>query len=106
MTAPSLPIDIWLIIFDHIDAIHHVLDDIDAGSLTVLWCVLRNVSSHLRDCIDEYFRHGVLQRMLIDLSYCNINHHGGQPSLIFMYPCASPIFHQMGHELFSNRCRT
>lgn len=77
MTAPSLPIDIWLIIFDHIDAIHHVLDDIDAGSLTVLWCVLRNVSSHLRDCIDEYFRHGVLQRMLIDLSYCNINHHGG-----------------------------
>ncbi|KAJ8111944.1 hypothetical protein OPT61_g5587 [Boeremia exigua] len=76
-SAPSLPIDIWLIIFDYIDAAHNALDDIDADSLTVLWCIVRNVSSHLRGCIDEYFRHGVLQNMLIDLSYSNMNHHGG-----------------------------
>lgn len=77
MRAPSLPVDIWLIIFDYIDAAHNVLDDIDADSLTVLWCIVRNVSPRLRDCIDEYFRRGVLRSMLVDLSYSNINLHGG-----------------------------
>ncbi|KAJ4985661.1 hypothetical protein SVAN01_08836 [Stagonosporopsis vannaccii] len=77
MIARSLPVDIWLIIFEYIDAAHNVLDDIDVDSLTVLWCIVRNVSPYLRDCIDEYFRRGVLQSILVDLSYSNINHHGG-----------------------------
>src|SRR5690242_19651575 len=77
MTTPSLPVDIWLIIFEYIDAAYSVLDDIDADSLTVLWCVIRNVSPYLRECIDEYFRRAVLQSILVDLSYSNINHHGG-----------------------------
>lgn len=77
MTASSLPVDIWLIIFDHIQIQYDVLDDIDADGLTILWCVIRNVSSYLRDCIDEYFRHGVLQGTLVELRYSNMNHHGG-----------------------------
>lgn len=77
MTVPFLPLDIWLIIFEYVDAAYAFLDDTDADSLTILWCVLRNASAHLRDCVDEYFRHGVLQDMLVDLSYSNINSHGG-----------------------------
>jgi hypothetical protein len=77
MTPPPLPVDIWLLVFAQINANHTVLDDIDADSLTLLWCIVRNVSPYLRDCIDEYFRHGVLQKSLIDLSYSNMNHHGG-----------------------------
>ena len=77
MTAPSLPVDIWLVIFDYIDAAYDVLDDIDADSLTVLWCIVRNVSAYLRAYIDEYFRHGVLQKTLVDLSYSNLNYHVG-----------------------------
>lgn len=84
MTAPSLPVDIWLIVFDYIDAAYHVLDDTDADSLTILWCIVRNVSPYLRDCIDEHFRHGVLQNMLIDLSYSNMNHHGG-PAFVHLH---------------------
>ncbi|KAF1932853.1 uncharacterized protein M421DRAFT_1436 [Didymella exigua CBS 183.55] len=85
MTAPSLPIDIWLIIFEYIDAAYDVLDDTDADSLTVLWCFIRNVAPHLRDCIDEYFCHGVLQNMLVNLSYSNINRHGG-PAFAHLHP--------------------
>jgi hypothetical protein len=77
MSPPSLPIDIWFIIFEHIDAAYNVLDDTDADSLTILWCIVRNVSPHLRDCVDEYFRHSTLQNMLVNLSYSNINYHGG-----------------------------
>lgn len=77
MTTSSLPIDIWLIVFEHIDADHNVLDDIDADSLTILWCIVRNVSSYLRDCVDEYFRRRVLRNAFIDLAYSNMNHHGG-----------------------------
>lgn len=84
MTLPCLPVDIWLIIFDHIDATYNVLDDIDADSLTVLWCIVRNASSYFRDCIDEYFRHGILQSTLIDLSYSSINYNGG-PSFAHLH---------------------
>ncbi|KAF3036454.1 hypothetical protein E8E12_005779 [Didymella heteroderae] len=77
MSAPSLPLDIWLIVFEYIDAAYNALDDTDADSLTILWCIIRNVSPYLRDCIDEYFRHGVLQKLLINLTYSNINHYGG-----------------------------
>jgi hypothetical protein len=77
MSPPSLPLDIWLIVFEYVDAAYYVLDDTDADSLTILWCIVRNVSPYLRDCIDEYFRRGVLQNMLINLSYSNINYCGG-----------------------------
>lgn len=77
MPAPSLPVDLWLIIFECIDAAHDVLDDTDADSLTVLWCSVRNVSPYLRDCIDEFYRRSVLPSSLINLSYSNMNHHGG-----------------------------
>lgn len=77
MSTPSLPLDIWFIIFEYVDAAYDVLDDTDADSLTILWRIVRNVSPYLRDCIDEYFRRGVLQNMLINLSYSNINYYGG-----------------------------
>jgi hypothetical protein len=77
MSPPFLPLDIWLIVFEYIDAAYDVLDDTDADSLTILWSIVRNVSPYLRDCIDEYFRHDVLQNMLINLSYSNINYYGG-----------------------------
>ncbi|KAF9696938.1 hypothetical protein EKO04_004760 [Ascochyta lentis] len=77
MPTASLPVDIWLIIFDHIDALYNVLDDIDADSLTVLWCTVRNVSPYLRDCIDECFRYRILQSTFVNLSYSNMNYHGG-----------------------------
>ncbi|KAF3049749.1 hypothetical protein E8E11_005141 [Didymella keratinophila] len=76
MSAPPLLLDIWLNIFDFVDAAYHVLDDTDADSLTLLWCTVRNVSPYLRDCIDEYCRHSVLQSMLIKLSYSNISYYG------------------------------
>lgn len=84
MTVPCLPVDVWLIIFKYVDATYDLLDDIDADSLTVLWCIVRNVSPHIRDCIDEYFRHGVLQRTLIDLSYSSINYSAG-PSFVHLH---------------------
>ena len=83
MTVPYLPVDIWLIIFAYVDATLDVLDDNDAESLTFLWCKVRDVSHYLRECIDEYFRHGVLQSMLVDLNYSNINYYGG-PSFAYV----------------------
>jgi hypothetical protein len=79
-----LPVDIWLIIFAYVDAALDLLDLLDADSLTFLWCKVRNVSHYLRDCIDEYFCHGVLQSMLVELNYSNINNYSG-PSFAYVY---------------------
>lgn len=84
MATPYLPVDIWLIIFAYVDAALDVLDDNDAESLTFLWCKVRNVSRCLRDCIDEYFHHGVLRSMLVELNYSNINSYGG-PSFAYVH---------------------
>ncbi|KAJ4377787.1 hypothetical protein N0V83_000617 [Neocucurbitaria cava] len=45
----TLPVEIWLTIFG-------IVDDLDT-----LWSIARNVSHYLRDCVDEYFVHGVVQ---------------------------------------------
>ncbi|KAJ4338591.1 hypothetical protein N0V95_008015 [Ascochyta clinopodiicola] len=113
MAAASLPLDVWLVIFDHLDAIYNVLDDTDADSLTVLWCIVRNVSPYLRDCIDEYFRYRVLQNTLVNLSYSNMNHHGG-PSFAHLHvPMAfsrlspdgtSAVFRHMSYTKASSGC--
>ncbi|KZM27023.1 uncharacterized protein EKO05_0004966 [Ascochyta rabiei] len=39
MAAASLPLDVGLIIFDHLEAIYNVLDDIDADSLPSPTCM-------------------------------------------------------------------
>ncbi|KAF2016182.1 hypothetical protein BU24DRAFT_409321 [Aaosphaeria arxii CBS 175.79] len=59
--APSLPIDIWLLVFAQVD------DDL------FLWSTCRNVSQFLRDCVDEFFAHRVLPGVLIDLFYSDIH---------------------------------
>ncbi|KAL1607063.1 hypothetical protein SLS59_002767 [Nothophoma quercina] len=84
MVAPFLPVDIWLIIFEYLDAAYDSLDDIDADSLTFFWCIVRNVSPYLRACIDEYIRHGILQSTLLDLKYSNLNHHPG-PDFVHLH---------------------
>jgi hypothetical protein len=66
-----LPLDIWLIICECI------CDD-DA-----LWSTLRNVSQHIRACVDEYFRHDVLRNCVINLTYSSIHSHEG-PKYYFL----------------------
>jgi hypothetical protein len=56
-----LPVDIWLIICDFIN---------DSNTL---WSVLRNVLQYVRACIDEYFRHNVLRKTVINLTYSTIH---------------------------------
>lgn len=93
-TSVGLPIDVWLLVFEHID-------DLDA-----LWSVVRNVSRFLRDCVDEHFRHGVLPNTLIDLHYTTIHAHSG-PSFSYLHmPMhfsrlsshgTHAVFHQMAY---------
>lgn len=68
MTA--LPVDVWLLVFDTVD------------NLDTLWSVVRNTSHYLRDCVDEYFHHGVIQNTFLHLYYSTINRYGGP---IFQY---------------------
>jgi hypothetical protein len=57
------PLDIWLIVFAYSD-----VSDYDT-----LWSSLRNVSQHLRECVDEYFRHAVLRKTIIMPFYSTIH---------------------------------
>jgi hypothetical protein len=57
MTPSALPVELWLLIFDY-------LSDHD-----VLWSTVRNVCSHLRICIDEFFRYAVVPNTLVALHY-------------------------------------
>ncbi|KAF2661157.1 hypothetical protein K491DRAFT_479688 [Lophiostoma macrostomum CBS 122681] len=59
--ARPIPLDVWLLVFDE-------LNDLNA-----LWSACRNVSRFLRACVDEYFRHGVLQNTFVNLMYSDIN---------------------------------
>jgi hypothetical protein len=61
----ELPLDVWLIVFGH------------SSDHDTLWSIVRNVSRHLRICVDEYFRHAVLPDTVIDLVYSTIHSESG-----------------------------
>lgn len=67
-----LPIDVWLIICDFVD------------DYNTLWSVLRNVSQHIRACVDEHFRHDVLRKCVINLTYSTIHSTVG-PNFYFLH---------------------
>ncbi|KAH7380797.1 hypothetical protein BKA66DRAFT_571072 [Pyrenochaeta sp. MPI-SDFR-AT-0127] len=90
MTA--FPVDIWLLIFD-------IIDDLDT-----LWSIVRNVAHFFRDCVDEYFRHGIIQNTFLHLYYSTINRSRGPifeyVRLPMRFACFSDcgtraIFHQV-----------
>ncbi|KAF2473368.1 uncharacterized protein BDR25DRAFT_302296 [Lindgomyces ingoldianus] len=64
-TTPALPLDIWLLVFAYAD------------DPNLLWSTCRNVSRFLRDCVDDFFRHGILQNTFIDLHYSDIHSRPG-----------------------------
>ncbi|KAF2262778.1 hypothetical protein CC78DRAFT_534519 [Lojkania enalia] len=65
MAAPTLPVDVWLLVFAQ-------LDDIN-----LLWSTVRNVSRFLRACVDEFFSHGVIQQTFVDLHYSDFHFRSG-----------------------------
>lgn len=69
----AVPLDVWFLVFD-------LVSDNDT-----LWSVLRNVSQHLRVCVDAYFERYVLRDTVIDLIYTTIHTYDG------------PSFHQLLH---------
>lgn len=69
---PALPLDVWLIVFDNIS-------DPD-----ILWSIVRNVSQHLRVCVDEHFRHSILHKTCLILLYSTI-HTTSEPPYLFLY---------------------
>jgi hypothetical protein len=62
----ELSLDVWLIVFDHV------------SDTNTLWSVARNVSRHLRACVDEFFRHSVLRKCVVELIYSTIHNPRGQ----------------------------
>ena len=65
MRGVTLPVDIWLLVFEEMDDVN------------ILWSHVRNVSHLLRAYIDEFFRHGVIQNTFIDLHYSDIHTSSG-----------------------------
>ncbi|KAH7077653.1 hypothetical protein BKA63DRAFT_564228 [Paraphoma chrysanthemicola] len=61
----NLPLDVWLIVFDAI------------SNHNTLWSTIRNVSHHLRTCVDEFFRLKVLRNTVMDLVYSTIHTASG-----------------------------
>ncbi|KAH7088197.1 hypothetical protein FB567DRAFT_591612 [Paraphoma chrysanthemicola] len=67
-----LPLDVWLIVFDFVP------------DHNTLWSGVRNVSQHLRACVDDYFLHDVLPECLINLSYSTMHCRPG-PSFNYVH---------------------
>ncbi|ORY02735.1 hypothetical protein BCR34DRAFT_573961 [Clohesyomyces aquaticus] len=62
MGPAALPLEVWLLVFAHIE---------DAN---LLWSTCRGVSRFLRDCVDDFFRRGILRNnTLIDLHYSDFH---------------------------------
>jgi hypothetical protein len=59
--APSLPLAIWLLVFEHVDDINH------------LWSTCRSVSRFWRARVDSFFRYSVLRNTFVDLHYSDIH---------------------------------
>jgi len=57
----AFPLDVWFIVFDLV------------SNHETLWSVLRNVSQHLRICVDAYIQRYVLSDTVIDLIYSTIH---------------------------------
>jgi hypothetical protein len=84
MTVEALPVDIWLLVFALID------DD------CFLWSACRNVSTWLRACVDEFFRHGVMLNTLVDLYYSDIHTRPGPMHSYVHLPMAFDRFSDDG----------
>jgi hypothetical protein len=60
-TAPSLPVEVWLLVFSEMHDINY------------LWSTCRNVSRSWRACVDDFFRYCVLRSTFVDLHYSDIH---------------------------------
>jgi hypothetical protein len=64
-TAPSLPLEVWLLVFSEMHGINF---------LRSTYC---NVLRFWRVCVDEFFRYCVLHNTFIDLHYSDIHTRRG-----------------------------
>lgn len=67
----------------------NVVSGVDEGAgpnfdLDTLWSIIRNVSQHLRHCVDEFFRRSVLRETVINLTYSTI-HSAPEPPYRYIY---------------------
>lgn len=95
---PALPVDVLLLVFAHL------------GDLSLLWATCRGVSHFWRACVDEYFRHGIIQSACVDLHYPDFHTRPGPFNTYVHVPMAfsrlsadgvRAVFQQREYKQFS-----
>jgi hypothetical protein len=90
--APSLPLDVWLLVFADVDDINY------------LWSTCRSVSRFLRACVDVFFRYSVLRNTFVDLHCSDIHTCRGPLSSYIHIPMVFDRMSDNGtHALFKQR---